>query len=110
MSDAHFEPLESATEKLLTLKVVLPIVITSLKGVGDLQALSVASCLDPWTGQGDIAPWPDYVPKVPSSPFHPVVLQAFSPPPLDSLEQERLSRLCPVRALFTVRPSLRPVA
>ncbi len=42
-----FEPLESATVKLLTLKIVFLMAITSLKRNGDLQALSVLpSCLD----------------------------------------------------------------
>lgn len=58
-SNAPFEPLESASVKLLTLKVAFLIAITSLKWVGDLQAL--VSCLllpgfCPWTGQGDFAP------------------------------------------------------
>lgn len=39
--------------------------------------------------------------KVPSSPFHPVVLQAFSPHLFDTPEQERLNTFCPVRALKT---------
>ncbi len=37
-----FEPIEEVSERLLTLKTVLLLVISSLKRVGDLQALSVA--------------------------------------------------------------------
>ncbi len=44
---APFEPLESAPERILTLKVTLLLALTSLKRVGDLQALSVSEmCMD----------------------------------------------------------------
>ncbi len=39
---APFEPLESASERILTLKVTLLLALTSLKIVGDLQDLSVS--------------------------------------------------------------------
>ncbi len=39
---APFEPLESAPEWILTLRVTLLLALTSLKRVGDLQALSVS--------------------------------------------------------------------
>ncbi len=42
---APFEPLESAPERILTLKVTLLLALTSLKRVGDLQALSVSETL-----------------------------------------------------------------
>ena len=42
-----------------------------------------------------------YVPKVPSSTPWPVVLQAFSPPPFREPDQQKLNRMCPVRALDT---------
>ncbi len=42
-----FEPLETAPVKLLTRKRFFLMAITSLKRIGDLQALSVSpSCLD----------------------------------------------------------------
>ncbi len=47
---AHFEPLESAPERILTLKVTLLLALTSLKRVGDLQALSVRDFLQSITG------------------------------------------------------------
>lgn len=81
LSDAPFETLDS--EKRLTIKVALLIAITFLKRVGDLKDLSVASsCLDfaPGLVKVILNPWPDYIPKVPSSPCQPVVLQVFSPP------------------------------
>lgn len=81
LSDAPFETLDS--EKCLTIKVALLIAITSLKRVGDLQDLSVtSSCLDfaPGLVKVILQPRPDYIPKVLSSPCHPVVLQVFSPP------------------------------
>ncbi len=44
---APFEPLESAPECILMLKVTLLLALTSLKRVGDLQALSVSEmCMD----------------------------------------------------------------
>ncbi len=44
---APFEPLESASERILTLKVALLLTLTSLKRVGDLQAFSVSeTCMD----------------------------------------------------------------
>ncbi len=55
---ALFEPLESAPERILTFKVTLLLALTSLKRVGDLQALSVSEiCMDfaPGSGQGDPA-------------------------------------------------------
>ncbi len=42
---APFEPLESAPDRILTLKVTLLLALTSLKRVGDLQALSVSETL-----------------------------------------------------------------
>ncbi|XDV29272.1 hypothetical protein PO909_032409 [Leuciscus waleckii] len=44
-------------------------------------------------------PHPDYLPKVPFSAVHPVILEAFCPPPFTTPEQEKSHRLCPVRAL-----------
>ncbi len=44
---APFEPLESASDRILTLKVVLLLALTSLKRVGDLQDFSVSeTCMD----------------------------------------------------------------
>ncbi|KAL0166316.1 hypothetical protein M9458_038160, partial [Cirrhinus mrigala] len=95
-----FEPLESVPEKLLTLKMVLLVALSSLKRAGDLQALSFSpSCLDfaPGLVKVLLRPRPDYVPKVASSPFRfqQVVLEAFSP--ADAGPDN--SSLCPVRAL-----------
>ncbi len=55
---APFEPLESAPERILTLKVTLLLALTSLKRVGDLQALSVSEDvygLSPRSSQSDPA-------------------------------------------------------
>ncbi|KAI2663287.1 Tyrosine recombinase slr0733 [Labeo rohita] len=68
----------------------------------DLQALATSpSCLDfaPGLVKAILHPHPNYLPKVPFSTINPVVLEAFSPPPFTSPEQERLHLLCPVRAL-----------
>ncbi len=93
-----FEPIEEVSERLLTLKTVLLLAISSLKRVGDLQALSVApSFLDFAPG---LAKAFMYLPKVPSSVPRPVVLQAFCPPPLREPDQEKLNCMCPVQALY----------
>ncbi len=97
-----FEPIEEVSERLLTLKTVLILVISSLKRVGDLQALSVApSFIDFVPGLAKVFLYPraGYVPKVPSSAPRPVVLQAFCPPPFREPDQEKLNCMCPVRAL-----------
>ncbi|KAI2660091.1 Transposon Ty3-G Gag-Pol polyprotein [Labeo rohita] len=76
-----FEPIEEISDRHLTIKTVLLIAITSLKRVGDLQALSVAPSFL------DFAPAP-----------RPVVLQAFCPPPFREPDQQKLNCMCPVRA------------
>ncbi|KAI2645589.1 Thromboxane-A synthase [Labeo rohita] len=70
--------------------------LTSLKRVGDLQALSVApSHLEfaPGMAKAFLYPRPGYVPKVPSSAPRPVVLQAFCPPPFRDPDQQKLNPL-----------------
>ncbi len=66
-----FEPIEEMSELLLTLKTVLLLALSSLKRVGDLQALSVApSYLDfflPGLAKAFLYPRAGYIPKVPSS-------------------------------------------
>ncbi|KAI2665149.1 hypothetical protein H4Q32_021359 [Labeo rohita] len=87
----------------VTIKTVL-LALTSLKRVGDLQALSVApSHLDfaPGMAKAFLYPRPGYVPKVPSSAPRPVILQAFCPPPFQDMDQQKLNCMCPVRALDT---------
>ncbi len=96
------EPLESAPERILKLKVTLLLALASFKCVGDLQALSVSeSCTEfaPGLVKAFLRPRPGYVPKVLSTSFRSqvVVLQAFSPS--SSSEGADLHLLCPVRAL-----------
>ncbi len=82
-----FEPIEEKSVRLLTLKTVFFLAMTSLKRFGDLQALSVApSYLDfaPSLAKAFLYPHAGYVPKVPSSTPWPIVLQAFCPPPSGS--------------------------
>ncbi|XP_039524680.1 uncharacterized protein LOC120477243 [Pimephales promelas] len=102
LAEAPFEPLESAEAKNLTLKVAFLLAITSLRRVGDLQALSISNeCLEfaPGNIKAILHPRPGYLPKVPSNVARPTVLQAFHPPPHLTADEERLHRLCPVRAL-----------
>ncbi|XDV39759.1 hypothetical protein PO909_008949 [Leuciscus waleckii] len=104
LSGAPFEPLESVSEKFLTFKTVFLLAISSLKRVGDLQALSVSpTCLEfaPGMVKEFLYPKQGYVPKVPTIIPRPIVLQAFCPPPFTSSDQEKLNLLCPVRALDT---------
>ncbi len=101
---APFEPLESSSERILTLKVTLLLALTSLKRVGDLQALSVSEmCMDfaPGLVRVTLRPRPGYIPKVLSTSFRSrvVTLHSFHPPPFASSEDEKLHMLCPVRAL-----------
>ncbi len=98
---APFEPLELAPEWILTIKVTLLLALTSLKGVGDLQALSVSEmCMHfaPGLVKVTLRPRPGYVPKVSSALFRSqvVTLHSFHPPPFASGEDERLHILCPV--------------
>ncbi|XDV19881.1 hypothetical protein PO909_025279 [Leuciscus waleckii] len=93
LSLAPFEPIEEVPEKFLTLKALFFLAISSLKRIGDLQALSVApSCLEfaPGMVKAFLHPRPGY---------RPIVLQAFCPPPFQNADQEANNLLCPVRAL-----------
>ncbi len=99
-----FKPIEEISDRHLTLKTVFLLAITSLKRVGDLQALSVAPThLDfaPGMAKAFLYPRAGYVSKVPSVTPQPVVLQAFSPPPFREPDQQKLNYMCPVRALDT---------
>ncbi|KAL0150783.1 hypothetical protein M9458_053901 [Cirrhinus mrigala] len=99
-----FEPIAESSDRHLSVKTVLLLALTSLKRVGDLQALSVApSHLEfaPGMAKAFLYPRPGYVPKVPSSAPRPVVLQAFCPPPFRDPDQQKLNCMCPVRALDT---------
>ncbi len=101
---APFELLESAPERILTLKVTLLLALTSLKRVGGLQVLSVSEMwmdFAPDLVKVTLRPRSGYIPKVLSTSFHSqvVTLHSFHPRPFASSEDERLHMLCPVRAL-----------
>ncbi len=73
---APFEPIEDTSDKLLTLKTIFLLASSSLKRIGDLQALAVSGL-----EFVPLYPRPGYVPKVPTSSPGCIVLQAFCPPP-----------------------------
>ncbi len=102
LSLAPFEPLEEVPDKFLTLKALFFHAISSLKRIGDLEALSVApSCLEfaPGMVKAFLYPRPGYVPKVPANVARSIMLQAFCPPPFQNSDQERHNFLCTVWAL-----------
>ncbi|XP_069596830.1 uncharacterized protein [Ranitomeya imitator] len=85
-----FEPLHSASLKLLSLKTAFLVAITSARRVGDIQALSR---LSPYTeflqDRVVLRPDPAYLPKV-ASEFHrsqEIVLPSFLPNPSNSKEE-----------------------
>ncbi|KAL0187587.1 hypothetical protein M9458_014686, partial [Cirrhinus mrigala] len=95
-----FEPLQSVKLDALSLKTALLTALTSVKRVGDLQALSVDSlCLEfgPASSHVVLRPRPGYVPKVPTTPFRDqvVTLQAIS----SQEDDPNLTLLSPVHAL-----------
>ncbi|KAI2654617.1 GTPase HflX [Labeo rohita] len=94
------EPLQSVDINVLSMKTALLTALTSVKRVGDFQALSViSSCLEfgPADSHVVLKPRPGYVPKVPTTPFRDqvVTLQAIPSQGGDP----NLTLLCPVRAL-----------
>ncbi len=79
-----FEPLQSVDLYPLTLKTALLLALTSVKCIGDLQALSVSPyCLE--IGPNDykivLKRRHDYIPKVISTPFRAQVITLSSLPP-----------------------------
>ncbi len=95
-----FEPLQSTNLRSLSLKTALLLALTSVKRVGDLQALSISpACLEfgPNDSKVVLKPRHGYVPKVLSTPFRAQVITLSTLPP--SEEDRELSLLCPVRAL-----------
>lgn len=101
LSDHPFEPLEDIELKMLSLKTVLLLAMATTKRVSDIHALSVhTSCMrfSPDNLKVSLRPNPAFIPKVVGACSQ-VELDAFQPPPHTSPEQQRLHRLCPVRAL-----------
>ncbi len=88
--------------KILTLKALFLLAISSLKRIGDLQALSVEPSylkFAPGMVKAFIHPRPGYVPKVPANVARSIMLQAFCPPPFQNVDQERHNLFCPVLVL-----------
>ncbi|XDV47155.1 hypothetical protein PO909_016859 [Leuciscus waleckii] len=104
LSVAPFEPLDSVSEKFLTLKTVLLLAISSLNDVSlNKGPIGIPSCLEfaPGMVKAFLYPKPGYFPKVPTNVLRPIVLQAFCPPPFKDQGQEKVNLICPVRALDT---------
>ncbi len=86
----------------LTLKALFLLAISSLKRIGDFQALSVApSCLEfaPGVVKAFLHLRIGYIPKVLTNVARSIMLQAFCPPPFQNVDQERHTFLFPVQAL-----------
>lgn len=104
LCETPFEPLNQIPLKMLSLKTALLLALTTAKRVSDLCALSTRpDCL---AINGDLSravlrPNPAFTPKVIKNSYRSqtVELWAFSPPPHEERTEERLHRLCPVRAL-----------
>ena len=97
-----FEPLESADIKILSLKTVLLIALTTAKRVSDIHALSVDHDCMQFSDDGRsvrLKPNLQFRTKTLRIPEVPLKLTAFHPPPFTTAEDERLHGLCPVRAL-----------
>jgi len=95
--------MKMAPVKFLTLKIVFVLAITSMKRLGDLQALPVtSSCLEFASGmvKAFLHPRLGYGPKVPTIVQLPIVLQV-SASPFSSSNQEKLHLVCPVREIDT---------
>ncbi len=98
---APFEPLESASDRILTLKVVLLLALTSLKRVGDLQAFSDSeTCMDfaPGLVKVTLRPRPGYIPKVLSTSFRSQVVTLHSFHPLPLLQVRMRDSTCSARS------------
>ncbi|KAL0204612.1 hypothetical protein M9458_002630, partial [Cirrhinus mrigala] len=94
------EPLQSVELNALSLKTALLTALSSVKRVGDLQALSINSlCLEFGTAGSHVVlrPRPGYVPKEPTISFRDQVVTLQAIPSQE--DDPNLTLLCPVRAL-----------
>ncbi|MGH0171934.1 UNVERIFIED_CONTAM: hypothetical protein FKN15_074097 [Acipenser sinensis] len=104
LTKSSFEPLHAIELKYLSLKTAFLLAITSAKQISELQALSVHSSCVRMCEDGSrvsLRTKPAFLPKVITA-FHinqSVELESFHPPPFASTADERLTFLCPVRAL-----------
>ncbi len=97
-----FEPLQSWSLRVLSLKTTLLLALASVKRVGDLQALSITpACLEfrPNNSKVILKPRLGYVSKVLSTPFRAQVIALSAHPPKTPPMGSQESLLCPVRAL-----------
>ncbi len=109
---APFEHLESAPERILTLKVTILLALTSLKRVGDLQALSVSEiCMDfaPGLVKVTLRPRLGYIPKVLSTSFRSQVVTLTLSRLLPLLQARMKGFTCSVlsklwRSMWKVQP------
>ena len=102
LSRPPFEPLGELSLKLLSIKTLFLVAITTAKRVSDLRALSISErcfAMDPEGRRVRLQPDLTFVTKTQAVAQRPVELPAFHPPPFASKEDERLNCICPVRAL-----------
>ncbi len=99
LTEPPFEPIQSVSLQLLSLKTALLLALAPVKRVGDLQALSIDnSCIE--FGPGDcrltLKPRKGYVPKVLSTPFKEqvITLSAFRPETPAGMEPLNTLLLC----------------
>ena len=98
-----FEPFESADMKVISLKTILVVALSTAKQVSDLHALSVSPDCMRLSGDGRMVllkPHLTFEPKNLVVAHTLVELVAFHPPPpCPTAEDEWLHCLCPVKAL-----------
>ncbi|KAK7898546.1 hypothetical protein WMY93_019399 [Mugilogobius chulae] len=99
---APFEPLSQLDLRLLSMKTLFLLSISSAKRVSEMAALSVGAG---YLRFGDrvvhLLPSQAFLPKVLPRNYvaKPLVLSSFCPPPHSCVDDEKLHCLCPVRAL-----------
>ena len=102
LCEPPFEPMATLDDRVLSLKTVLLVALTTSKRVSDIHALSVDQDCMQFSADGKsvrLKPNLRFVTKNLRVPEAPVHLTSFHPPPFATAQDEKLHCLCPVRAL-----------